>query len=223
MRGGDTGDVAVDHYHRYREDVALMAELGLSAYRFSVAWPRVQPTGRGPVNRRGLDFYHRLVDELLERGIEPWLTLYHWDLPQALEDAGGWPERDTAGRFADYAALVHDALGDRVRTWTTLNEPWCSAFLGYASGEHAPGRQEPAAALRAAHHLLLGHGLAAQALRAVGGPGRRSASTSTRCSRPGRRGRRRGPADRRAAEPVLPRPAAARRRTRPTCSPTWPR
>jgi beta-glucosidase len=166
VRGGGTGDVAADHYHRYRMDVALMAELGLTAYRFSVAWPRIQPTGRGPADRRGLDFYRRLVDELLARGIEPWPTLYHWDLPQALEDAGGWPERDTAERFAEYAALVHDALGDRVRTWTTVNEPWCAAFLGYASGEHAPGRQEPAASLRAAHHLLLGHGLAARAIRA---------------------------------------------------------
>ena len=168
VRGAGTGDIAVDHYHRWREDVELMAELGLSAYRFSVSWPRVQPTGRGPADRRGLEFYSRLVDRLLDRGIEPWLTLYHWDLPQALEDAGGWPERDTAGRFADYAALVHGALGDRVHTWTTLNEPWCSAFLGYGSGEHAPGRQEPAAAVRAGHHLLLGHGLATQVLRTVG-------------------------------------------------------
>jgi beta-glucosidase len=168
VRGGGTGDVAVDHYHRWREDVDLMAELGLSAYRFSVSWPRVQPTGRGPADRRGLEFYSRLVDRLLDRGIEPWLTLYHWDLPQALEDAGGWPERDTAGRFADYAALVHGALGDRVHTWTTVNEPWCPAFLGYGSGEHAPGRQEPAAAVRAGHHLLLGHGLATQVLRTVG-------------------------------------------------------
>ena len=168
VRGGGTGDVAVDHYHRYREDVALLAELGLSAYRFSVSWPRIQPTGVGPAEQRGLDFYRRLVDELLDSGIEPWLTLYHWDLPQALEDAGGWPARDTAYRFADYAATVHSALGDRVRTWTTLNEPWCSAFLGYASGEHAPGRQEPAASVRAAHHLLLGHGLATGALRAGG-------------------------------------------------------
>ena len=151
-----------------RDDVALMADLGLPAYRFSVAWPRVQPTGHGPVNRRGLDFYDRLVDALLDRGIEPWLTLYHWDLPQALEDAGGWPDRETADRFADYAALVHGALGDRVRTWTTLNEPWCSAYLGYGSGVHAPGRQDPAAAFRAVHHLLLGHGLAARALRAAG-------------------------------------------------------
>jgi len=166
--GGDTGDVAVEHYHRYRSDVALMAELGLTAYRFSVAWPRVQPDGRGAINQAGLDFYRRLVDELLEHNIEPWLTLYHWDLPQPLEDAGGWPVRDTAERFAEYAAVVHDALGDRVKAWTTLNEPWCSAFLGYASGDHAPGRRDAASAVRAAHHLLLGHGLATQAMRAAG-------------------------------------------------------
>ncbi|MEU7855010.1 GH1 family beta-glucosidase [Nonomuraea sp. NPDC049141] len=164
VRDGDTGDVAADHYHRYRDDVALMAELGLRAYRFSVAWPRVQPRGSGAVNQRGLDFYRRLVDELLSRGIQPWPTLYHWDLPQPLEDAGGWPARDTALRFADYAAAVHDALADRVTNWTTLNEPWCSAFLGYATGEHAPGRREPAAAIRAVHHLLLGHGMAAGAM-----------------------------------------------------------
>ncbi len=163
---GDTADVAVDHYHRYRDDVRLMADLGLTAYRFSVSWPRIQPAGKGAVNQAGLDFYRRLVDELLEKGIEPWITLYHWDLPQPLEDAGGWPERDTAQRFADFAALVHDALGDRVRNFSTVNEPWCAAFLGYASGEHAPGRREPAAAVRAAHHLLLGHGLAVQAIRA---------------------------------------------------------
>jgi beta-glucosidase len=164
--GGDTGDVACDHYHRYREDVALMAGLGLGSYRFSVAWPRVQPNGKGPANQRGLDFYRRLVDELLAHGIVPWITLYHWDLPQELEDEGGWPARDTAGRFAEYAELVYDALGDRVRYWTTLNEPWVSAFLGYANGVHAPGRREPAAAVHAAHHLMLGHGLATQALRA---------------------------------------------------------
>ncbi len=163
---GDTGDVADDHYHRYREDVELLAELGCTHYRFSVAWPRVQPDGRGALNERGLDFYQRLVETLLERGIQPYVTLYHWDLPQPLEDAGGWPERDTAARFAEYAQLVHQRLRDRVRRWTTLNEPWCSAFLGYAGGVHAPGRTEPAAAMRAAHHLLLGHGLAVQALRA---------------------------------------------------------
>ncbi|MEU2492394.1 beta-glucosidase [Streptomyces sp. NPDC007883] len=165
VENGDTGDVAVDHFHRRADDVRLMSELGVNAYRFSVSWPRVQPTGRGPAVQRGLDFYRALVDDLLDHGITPVLTLYHWDLPQELETAGGWPERDTAHRFADYARLVADALGDRVERWTTLNEPWCSAFLGYASGVHAPGRTDPVAALRAAHHLNLAHGLGAQALR----------------------------------------------------------
>ncbi len=164
--GGDTGDEAIDHYHRYRDDVALMADLGITAYRFSVSWPRVQPAGAGAANQAGLDFYRRLVDALLEAGIEPYPTLYHWDLPQPLEDAGGWPSRDVAGRFADYAALVGEALGDRTHHWMTVNEPWCAAFLGYASGAHAPGRREPAASVRAAHHLLLAHGLATQALHA---------------------------------------------------------
>jgi beta-glucosidase len=163
---GDNGDVACDHYHKYRDDVSLMARLGLGSYRFSVSWSRVQPGGRGPLNQAGVDFYRRLVDELTDRDILPWLTLYHWDLPQELEDAGGWPQRDTAYRFAEFAGLLHDALGDRVRHWTTLNEPWCSAFLGYGSGDHAPGRNEPAASVRAAHHLMLGHGLAVQAIRA---------------------------------------------------------
>ncbi|MFC0508761.1 GH1 family beta-glucosidase [Micromonospora costi] len=167
VREGHTGDVACDHYHRLRDDVALMADLGLTSYRFSVSWPRVQPGGTGPANPEGLDFYRRLIDELLTHGIEPWLTLYHWDLPQPLEDAGGWPARDTAARFADYTTLVADALGDRVRYWTTLNEPWCSAFLGYGSGTHAPGRSDGADAVRAGHHLMLGHGLAVQALRAA--------------------------------------------------------
>ena len=166
VRGGHTGHIAVDHYHRYRDDVELMREMGLNAYRFSVSWSRVQPAGSGPANPAGLDFYRRLVDELLAAGIEPWLTLYHWDLPQPLENAGGWPVRDTAERFADYAAIVHSALGDRVKSFTTLNEPWCSAFLGYASGDHAPGRQDAAASVRALHHLLLGHGLAVDAIRA---------------------------------------------------------
>ena len=167
VRNGDTGDIAADHYHHYRDDVKLMKELGLQAYRFSISWSRVQPTGRGPAVERGLDFYRRLVDELLEAGIAPVATLYHWDLPQELEDAGGWPNRTTAQRFADYASIMARALGDRVGTWTTLNEPWCSAFLGYGSGVHAPGRTEPAATLRAAHHLNLGHGLAVEALRAA--------------------------------------------------------
>ena len=162
--GGDSGDVACDHYHRYRDDVALMASLGLQTYRFSTSWARVCPDG-GAVNPAGLDFYSRLVDELLGRGITPWLTLYHWDLPQALEEKGGWPNRDTAYRFLDYATAVHDALGDRVSSWTTLNEPWCASFLSYIGGEHAPGRQEPAAGLAAAHHLLLGHGLVVRELR----------------------------------------------------------
>lgn len=143
VHNGDTGDIAADHYHRYRDDVALMKRLGLTAYRFSVSWPRVQPTGRGPAVERGLDFYRRLVDELLEAGIAPVATLYHWDLPQDLEDAGGWPQRVTAERFADYAEIMAGALGDRVATWTTLNEPWCSAFLGYGSGVHAPAAPNP--------------------------------------------------------------------------------
>ncbi|GIJ46978.1 beta-glucosidase [Virgisporangium aliadipatigenens] len=168
VREGHTGDVACDHYHRLDEDLALMGDLGLAAYRFSVSWSRVQPGGRGGPNAQGLDFYKRLVDGLLERGIEPWLTMYHWDLPQELEDAGGWPVRDTAQRFRDYAVLLHDALGDRVSRWSTLNEPWCSALLGYSSGDHAPGRQEPADGIAATHHLLLGHGLAVQAFQERG-------------------------------------------------------
>jgi len=160
----DNGDVACDHYHRYRDDVALMSELGLQTYRFSTSWSRVQPDG-GPVNPLGLDFYSRLVDELVEANIKPWLTLYHWDLPQTLEDQGGWTNRDTSERFRDYALAVHDALGDRVNIWTTLNEPWCSSFLSYTAGAHAPGRQSKEAGLAAGHHLLLGHGLTVQALR----------------------------------------------------------
>ena len=164
---GDTGDVADDHYHRLESDLDLMASLGLEAYRFSIAWPRIQPLGSGEPVQAGLDFYGRLVDGLLARGITPIATLYHWDLPQALEDRGGWTNRETAYLFADYAAIVGAALGDRVATWTTLNEPWCSAYLGYGSGAHAPGRTEPLAALQAVHHLNLAHGLATQKLRAV--------------------------------------------------------
>ncbi|MFF0424675.1 GH1 family beta-glucosidase [Streptomyces sp. NPDC004520] len=165
VRNGDTGDIAADHYHRVDEDVALMRRLGVTDYRFSVSWPRVQPTGRGPAVRKGLDFYRRLADTLLEAGIRPVVTLYHWDLPQELEDAGGWPHRETSYRFAEYAGIMADALGDRVATWTTLNEPWCAAFLGYGQGVHAPGRTSDLAALRAAHHLNLAHGLAARTLR----------------------------------------------------------
>lgn len=169
IQDGDTGDVATDHYHRWVEDLDLMVELGMPAYRFSIAWPRVQPGGRGRLNVAGVDFYARLLDGLLARGITPVVTLYHWDLPQELEDDGGWPQRDTAMRFADYAEQLGAALGDRVAMWTTLNEPWCTAFLGYAAGVHAPGRTDPNAALAAAHHLNLGHGLACQALRATAG------------------------------------------------------
>ncbi|WP_230976531.1 GH1 family beta-glucosidase [Georgenia wutianyii] len=170
VAGGDTGDVAVDHYNRFREDVALMKELGLQTYRFSISWPRITPhvtaESLGPVNEAGIDFYSRLVDELLAAGITPAATLYHWDLPQALEDAGGWPARATAERFAEYAGVVAARLGDRLGTFITLNEPWCSAYLGYGSGVHAPGRTDHADVLAAVHHLNLGHGLAAAAIRA---------------------------------------------------------
>jgi len=158
------GDVACDHYHRYADDVELIASLGLQTYRFSTSWSRVRPDG-GPVNQKGLDFYSRLVDSLLEKNIKPWLTLYHWDLPQALEEKGGWVNRDTSYLFAEYALDMHAALGDRVDAWTTLNEPWCSSFLSYIGGEHAPGIQDPEKGLAAGHHLLLAHGLAIQELR----------------------------------------------------------
>ena len=162
---GSTGDVACDHYHRWETDLDLIASLGVDAYRFSVAWPRIQPTGQGQALSAGLDFYERLTDGLIARGIEPHVTLYHWDLPQALQDRGGWAARDTAQRFADYAALVAGRLGDRVRSYATLNEPWCSSVLSYEIGHHAPGLQDRALALAAAHHLMLGHGLALPELR----------------------------------------------------------
>jgi beta-glucosidase len=165
IEDGSTGDIACDHYHRWREDVALMRELGLRAYRFSIAWPRILPTGTGRVEQRGLDFYSRLVDELLESGITPFATLYHWDLPQALQDAGGWPARQTAEAFAEYADVTSRALGDRVKHWITHNEPWCASMLSYQIGEHAPGVRDWHAALAAAHHLLLSHGWAVPVLR----------------------------------------------------------
>ena len=168
VRGGDTGDVACDSYHRYRDDVALISSLGLSSYRFSISWPRIQPGGRGPVNQRGLDYYRALLDALRERGITATATLYHWDLPQELQDEGGWAVRGTAGRFAEYAALTAEALGSRVARWITVNEPQVVANNGYRTGEHAPGLRDAAAAAAANHHLLLGHGLATQALRAAG-------------------------------------------------------
>ncbi len=167
IENDDTGDVACDHYHRWREDVALMRQLGLQAYRFSVSWPRVIPAGRGAVNPPGLDFYDRLVDALLAADIQPFVTLYHWDLPQALQDRGGWGRRDTCGYFADYADVMARRLGDRVRYWATFNEPWVVAFVGHHYGWHAPGLQDEALALQVAHHLLVAHGLATQALRAA--------------------------------------------------------
>lgn len=165
--GGDTPETACDHYHRMPSDVALMRDLGVDSYRFSVSWARVRPDD-ARTNPAGLDFYSRLVDELLSAGIRPWLTLYHWDLPQALEDHGGWVTRDTARRFRDYADVVYQALGDRVEWWTTFNEPFCSSLLGYAAGVHAPGRRDPRAAVAAVHHQHLAHGLAASALRSAG-------------------------------------------------------
>ena len=163
---GQTGEVADDHYHRVEEDIDLMAQLGLGAYRFSLAWPRILPEGRGSINQAGLDFYDRLVDALLAKGIVPFATLYHWDLPSALEREGGWLNRATAYAFADYAEIVTRRLGDRVAHWITLNEPWCSAYLGYGIGIHAPGLRNRQAAVDAAHHLLLGHGLAVPRMRA---------------------------------------------------------
>ncbi|PJJ65125.1 GH1 family beta-glucosidase [Compostimonas suwonensis] len=167
VANGDTPEVAVDHYHRMPEDVAILKRLGLDSYRFSTSWARVKPGDRA-VNEEGLDFYSRLVDELLAAGILPWLTLYHWDLPQALEEKGGWANRDTAYRFRDYAMAVHERLGDRVTHWTTFNEPLCSSLIGYVAGEHAPGRQDPHAGLAAVHHQHLAHGLATRALREAG-------------------------------------------------------
>jgi beta-glucosidase len=165
IANGDTGDVACDHYHRWREDLGLMKELGLKAYRFSISWPRVLPEGRGGVNSKGLDFYSRLVDELLASSIEPFVTLYHWDLPQALQERGGWPARATAEAFLEYTDLMTRGLGDRVRHWITLNEPFVSAMVGYLEGRHAPGHTDLGEALAAAHHLLLAHGWAVPVVR----------------------------------------------------------
>lgn len=169
IAGGHTGEQATDHYHRYRDDIDVMTTLGLGMYRFSVSWPRVLPEGTGAVNQRGLAFYDRLADALLEHGITPWATLHHWDLPQALQERGGWADRRTAEVFADYAGVVYQRLGDRVRHWTTVNEPWVQAYLGHAAGIHAPGITDGAVAVRVAHHLLLGHGRAVRAIRAMRG------------------------------------------------------
>jgi len=164
---GETGDIAIDHYHRYKEDIALMAKLGIPAYRFSIAWTRVLPDGTGEVNQKGLDFYDRLVDALLKQGIEPYANLFHYDLPQVLQDRGGWPVRQTAFAFAEYACIVTKRISDRVKTIITHNEPWVTAAVGYFAGEHAPGVKDPIATFKAIHHLLLSHGLAAEAIRAA--------------------------------------------------------
>lgn len=167
IRDGSSGAVACDHYHRFNEDVELAHSLGCNAYRFSVAWPRVFANGRGTLpNAKGLDFYSRLVDALLERGLQPWVTLYHWDLPQALQDEGGWQNRDTCDAFVDYAGVVTAHLGDRVKHWITHNEPWCAAFLGHQEGNHAPGIKNFSAAMQVCHHLLLSHGQAVPVIRA---------------------------------------------------------
>ncbi|HEX9013276.1 MAG TPA: family 1 glycosylhydrolase, partial [Anaerolineaceae bacterium] len=165
IRAGDTGDIACDHYHRWKEDIALMKSLGCQAYRFSLAWPRILPDGRGRINPLGIDFYSRLVDELLQTGITPLVTLYHWDLPTALP--GGWTNRATAEAFAEYAGVAARALGDRVKLWSTLNEPWCSSLLSYHLGVHAPGERDLATALKVAHIQLLAHGLAVPVLRSA--------------------------------------------------------
>ena len=165
IRDGSTGDVACDHYNRWREDIALMKELGLKAYRFSVAWPRVIPQGRGAVNEAGLKFYSNVVDELLKNGIVPFVTLYHWDLPQALQDAGGWAARDTAHAFVEFVDVVTRRLGDRVKHWITHNEPWCAGMLGYQDGQHAPGMKDFPTGLQASHHILLSHGMAVPVIR----------------------------------------------------------
>jgi beta-glucosidase len=165
---GDLGTHACDHYNRWRDDVDLLAELGVNAYRFSLAWPRILPEGRGAVEQRGLDHYSRLIDALLHRGIEPLVTLYHWDLPQALQDEGGWRSRATADAFAEYARTCHDAFGDRVTRWCTINEPWVHGILGHADGLHAPGEKDLRGAFQAIHHMLLAHGLTAELLGDAG-------------------------------------------------------
>lgn len=165
VENGDTGDIACDHYHRWKGDVGLLKKIGIQAYRFSISWGRIFPEGRGTANTAGIDFYNRLVDELLDNDIEPFVTLYHWDLPQVLQDNGGWPARATAEAFVDYADLVSRKLGDRVKNWMTLNEPFVSAWVGYMDGRHAPGHQDIDEMLAAAHHLLLAHGMSVPVIR----------------------------------------------------------
>jgi beta-glucosidase len=165
IANNENGDVAADHYHRWKEDIALLSDMGIQAYRFSTAWSRILPDGTGAVNKKGLDFYDRIVDELLKRKIEPYVCLFHWDLPQTLQDKGGWPNRDTTAHFAEYARVVAGRLGDRVNTWFTHNEPWVAAFVGHFLGDHAPGKKDIGAAVKSLHHILLSHGLAADVIR----------------------------------------------------------
>jgi beta-glucosidase len=186
VHNGDTGDPACEHYYRWREDLDLIASLGLRAYRFSISWPRIQPNGRGPANQKGIDFYRNLLEGLHEREIAPLVTLYHWDLPQALEDDGGWAARDTAERFAEYAELVFDGLGDLVEDWTTHNEPWVTAFLGYAFGTKAPGARDWRRAIAASHHVLLSHGRVVRAFRDRSRQGRIGITLNLTVARPGR-------------------------------------
>ena len=212
VQGGDTGDIACDSYHRSEEDLGLLSELGVGAYRFSIAWPRVQPTGRGEVNQRGLDHYRSLIEGLRDRGIAPVATVYHWELPQALEDRGGWASRETAQRFAEYAELLAQEFGDQVAMWITLNEPLQAAHQGYRVGTHAPGKTDATLAAAATHHLLLGHGLALEAMRSVL-PGDASIGISLdlhpirAAGDEAVRGRRCG---RRRSQPDLPRAGVAR-------------
>jgi beta-glucosidase len=184
VAGGDTGEPACEHYYRWREDLDLMSELGIQGYRFSVAWPRVQPDGRGPVNSKGLDFYRRLAEGLRERGIKPLATLYHWDLPQALQDGGGWAERDVVDRYAEYARLVFDELDGLVTDWITHNEPWVTSFLGYALGSKAPGLRDWRAAVRASHHALLAHGVVVREFRDAGRDGQIGITLDLTVARP---------------------------------------
>lgn len=181
---GDTGDVACDHYHRYKDDVKLIRDLGFGSYRFSLSWPRIVPNGKGQVNAAGLDFYQHLVDALLEQGIQPAVTLFHWDYPQVLHEAGGWQSKDGPHWFADFAEIAFSKLGDRCKFWMTLNEPWCYAWLGHGSGVHAPGIKDETTAFAVGHGLLLGHGYAVERFRSIIPDGRIGLVTNHTISRP---------------------------------------
>ena len=214
VRNGESGAIACDFYHRYREDIALLRELGATSFRLSVAWPRILPEGRGRVNQAGLDFYDRVIDELLASEIEPLVTLYHWDLPAALEDAGGWPERSTVDAFCEYAEVVGRRSATASALWLTQNEPWVISWLGYGYGSHAPGRTSAADAIAAGHHVLLSHGLATEILRRESPGSRVGVTIDLEMAYPGHRrpgGRCGLPRVRRRAQPLVPRPALPRR------------